>query len=282
LLLLVALLVASPGTEAERLFRLGREALARKEHEQACALFEKSLELDPALGTLLNLGECLEGKNQLAAAWSHFDAASRLATSAKDPGRALLARKRADQLKGRLVFIKLRAGLFPLEATLVVDEGKPKPLTGEVEVPLEPGTHRLVVSAPGQLPQQLTDNFSQPGETREWMLTFTSPEQHRPVRVGVTAAGAALLATSVASLSYCLVRHAAFERQLPGGPDFDRPTVGRGELATLQWLYPASWVGAGVGAAALVAGLISLLQLPAQVSWVPVPGGFGLAIGGGF
>src|SRR6476646_7884960 len=57
---------------AEALFRSGREAVDRGDWQTACARFEESHRLEPAVGTVFNLANCREKLGQLASAWQRF------------------------------------------------------------------------------------------------------------------------------------------------------------------------------------------------------------------
>ena len=61
-----------PPVEAEQLFREGREAMKRADYALACPSFERSLALDPALGTLLNLAVCEEKRGRLGQALARY------------------------------------------------------------------------------------------------------------------------------------------------------------------------------------------------------------------
>jgi hypothetical protein len=60
-------------SEAETLFREGREAVKRGDYAVACPKFEESQRLEPANGTLLNLALCEEGWGRAAEASVHFE-----------------------------------------------------------------------------------------------------------------------------------------------------------------------------------------------------------------
>src|SRR6478609_8008646 len=61
-----------PHDTADVHFRLGRDAAKRGDYELACAELTQSQLLEPAGGTLLNLGDCEEHLGHLARAWQHF------------------------------------------------------------------------------------------------------------------------------------------------------------------------------------------------------------------
>jgi hypothetical protein len=119
--------VAEPAaTEASAIFQQGRDLARQGRFAEACQLFAKSYELDPALGTAVNLADCLERQGHVRRAWELFDVVARNSQSVQS--RARLARQRADALAARF-------------ATVVVTvRGTPPPglavRIGERELPL--------------------------------------------------------------------------------------------------------------------------------------------------
>jgi len=140
--------VAAPGeSEAGAMFQEARELAKQGRFAEACQLFAKSYERDPALGTAVNLADCLEREGKLRRAWELFDTVAR--NSQNVQSRAKLARQRADALAARL-------------ATVVVTMHEPRPAglavrIGEREVApaaeirdmIEPRDIEVVATAPG-------------------------------------------------------------------------------------------------------------------------------------
>lgn len=96
LLVLTCLVVASSAhaqsasVQADLLFKQGRDLMAAGKLAEACAAFEASNQLEPAVSTLLNLGACREKNGQIATAYGAYANAERLARQATDAdGRAL-------------------------------------------------------------------------------------------------------------------------------------------------------------------------------------------------
>ena len=93
--------------KAEALFREGREALAKGDYTSACELLSRSNDIDPALGTQLNLGECESLRGRVATAYFLF----RTVEQALDPKdmRAPIARSKreAAELRVPKLVIKL-------------------------------------------------------------------------------------------------------------------------------------------------------------------------------
>src|SRR5690349_24811223 len=105
LALIAVLVLATPARAddkdkeiAAKLFKQGRDAMAAGKLDEACARFAQSLELDPAIGTKLNLADCWEQKGKLAEAYRLFDEAASEAAKESKEGRESFARKRADAL----------------------------------------------------------------------------------------------------------------------------------------------------------------------------------------
>jgi hypothetical protein len=121
---------------------------------EACPKLARSEELAPSGGTLLNLGDCYEKNGQTASAWVSFrDAAARAATAGQKQAQAA-ALVRADALATKLVHLKL---------TLAPDARRPgleikrdgEPVSNAelgIDVPVDPGVHKLEVTAPGHVP----------------------------------------------------------------------------------------------------------------------------------
>ena len=97
------------------------------------------------------------------------------------------------------------------------------------------------------------------------------------------AAGAAVAATGVAGLAWSFNTHERLGRQQPGQPSFATPTVTRGALDTLRWVYPASWAAAAVGVVALAGGSVWYLKGGrTTLAVIPTESGVGLAASGSF
>jgi tetratricopeptide (TPR) repeat protein len=134
-------------TEASRIFLQGRDLVKQGRYDEACELFARSYGLDPALGTAVNLADCLERQGHLRRAWALFDVVARNPQSVQS--RAKLARERADALLGKLatVIITLRD---PRAAGLVVRIGdRGVAPVAEIHDLIEPGDVELVATAPG-------------------------------------------------------------------------------------------------------------------------------------
>jgi len=88
--------------EAERMFAEGVALVAKGQHAEACPKFERSQELDPALGTQFNLADCREKTGRLAAALVLFEKVASAAHEAGKKERERDAHARADALRPRV------------------------------------------------------------------------------------------------------------------------------------------------------------------------------------
>ena len=92
LLLSAASARAGDSISAEALFIAGRDAALRGDYGEACAKFAESQRLDPASGTLINLGDCNEHLGLFASAWRYY----------REAVDRLRADKRVEGLKARM------------------------------------------------------------------------------------------------------------------------------------------------------------------------------------
>ena len=138
---------------AEALFQQGRSLMERGAFDPACAKFEASERLDPAVGTLLNLGDCLERGGKAASAWARFRDAEAMASQQHQADRAAVARGRAAKLDGRLCRLAVRApAVVPPAFVLARDGVILEAATYGEALPVDPGEHTVTASAPQRVP----------------------------------------------------------------------------------------------------------------------------------
>lgn len=149
-LVLVSFRVASATPAAEKLFDDGRAALALEHYDEACDLFRRSQELEPRVGTLLNLGDCETHRNHLASAWGAFVEARTLAITLKDSKRQATADRLAAALAPRLPYLRL--AVKRVEGLVISRDGVVVPAAEwDREVPLDPKHYKLAATAPGHV-----------------------------------------------------------------------------------------------------------------------------------
>jgi hypothetical protein len=127
--------------EAERLMAQGK-------FNDACPKYAESQRLDPQLGTLLHLADCLEQNGQTASAWASFREASEVAEKKGDSRRAL-AEQRVAALLPRLSKLQINV---PAGSSLHIERDSIVVGTAlwSAPVPTDPGPHTISASAPGR------------------------------------------------------------------------------------------------------------------------------------
>lgn len=143
---------------ADALFKEGRALVKAGRHAEACPKLAASQKLDPALGTLLALGDCFELDGQTASAWGTFNEAASNARKAGDTRRADEATRRAGLLEPKLS--KLVVEVAPdarVEGLEVRRNGKPidAAILGTA-VPVDPGEQVVEATAPRRKPWRAT------------------------------------------------------------------------------------------------------------------------------
>ena len=208
---------------AETLFQQGRDEMAKGNLDSACGKLRQSDELDPALGTKLNLADCESKRGKLATAWELFKAVEQK-LDPSDP-RFAIAKQRRQAAEPQLpkLVIALAQGAPP---NTTVREGTA--ILGStafgIELPLDPGQHELFVSAPGRTEWKFTVRL-EPGKTTK-----------------VDVAPGPATATSTAPTT----PYAATAPLTTSNPPADNHSSGHGKTA--------GYVFGGIGIAGLVVG----------------------------
>jgi hypothetical protein len=142
--------------QAQSLFDDGRKLLDAGKIPEACAAFESSEKLDPAVTTLLNLAECRELNHQLATAWGLFSDAGRMSRDAKDAKSQKFAKtavSHAKKLEPRLSKLTITVAperqLAGLEITR--NDEPVAAASWNHALPIDGGTYTIKVSAPGHV-----------------------------------------------------------------------------------------------------------------------------------
>jgi hypothetical protein len=151
---LIAVLASTIGfaqnpNDATRMFEEGRELAKQEKWAEACASFSASLALDPAPGTKLNLGECLEKQGKFRAGWLMFEEAARDFDRTGDK-RAEFARERAKAAEAQLATLVIKLA-EPARAGLLVNIGdRLATPQSEIVERVDPGTIDVIVTAPAR------------------------------------------------------------------------------------------------------------------------------------
>jgi|SRR5882672_3531392 len=135
-------------TQADVEFAEGKKLMDAGDTPAACAKFAHSQELDPKIGRLLNLAFCHEQEGKTASAWIEYNGAAALAEQKGQADRVDFAREHAAALAKKLAFVHLdvpaNAAAVEIDGAGIARDRWPMPL------PLDPGEHKVLVSAPGK------------------------------------------------------------------------------------------------------------------------------------
>jgi hypothetical protein len=135
---------------AEGLFRDGRALLDHGRVDEACDKFEASQRMSPAVGTQLNLAICREKQGKTATAWSLFAEVESVSLRAGDETRAGIAHQHGTALASQLKKVVIEVPTPPPGMVLKLDGVVlPSGALG-TEIPLDPGSHAIVATAPGK------------------------------------------------------------------------------------------------------------------------------------
>lgn len=140
---------------AEVMFQDARRLFSEGQYAEACNRFARSQQLDPAVGTLLNLGDCYKRMGKTASAWLAYRDAITLARTRADERRAA-AEEEVRALEPDLPRVRIEfAGMVP--GVSVILNGEPvDPSNFSQPIPVDPGDVTVEASAPAMRPWRLS------------------------------------------------------------------------------------------------------------------------------
>lgn len=141
---------------ADALFAAGKELYGAARYDEACPKLAASQRAAPAAGTLLLLGLCHAKQGKTASAEAELRSALALARRDRRPDRERLAAAALEGVAGRAPRVTLALESPPAGLRLTLDGGPP--LGAEslgVPLPVDPGSHLLVVEADGHTPARV-------------------------------------------------------------------------------------------------------------------------------
>jgi hypothetical protein len=185
LALLLVVCISRPGladvAAAEALFREGRRLLDEGRTAEACDKLAESQRLDPSSGTLINLAACHAKLGKIATAWAEFLAAARLALAQQRPLRAEEAKRRAAELEPKVPYLTVRVAARPPGLVLTHNGTRLAESAIGMALPVDPGEHVVVATAPGREEWTTTVTISELGQHRVVDVPELAPEKPKPV-----------------------------------------------------------------------------------------------------
>ena len=146
------------GSVAEALFQEGKRLMAEGKYNEACPKFAESQRIDPGAGTLTALALCHRGEGKTATAWSEFKEVVSLARRDNRKDREQVALDNIAELEPKLS--RLRVVVDPgAEAQHVevrIDDSVVTRAAIGQALPVDPGTRRILATAPGKKPFETT------------------------------------------------------------------------------------------------------------------------------
>lgn len=281
-------------SQADVLFDEGTALMNAGKYADACPKLEQSVKLDPGVGGMLWLADCFERAGRTASAYNEFRAAEKLAVDTKDPkGRDKVANKRAVALEPKLSKLIL-VPPTPVPAGLEITRDGERVDISQLgaSVIVDPGSHDIVVSAPGSKRWEKSVDVPPGGGTASVVLVVVSdvpepPPQEpsdlgTPIRIGgLVAAGVGLVGVGIGAAFGLVASSNLSDSNADNHCDAQNTcdAVGLGLRSDAKSAATISTIGFIAGAV-LVAGGLTMFVLapkksPAQTALVP-------ALGGGF
>ncbi len=250
---------------AEKLFEEGRALLDGGKPSEACAKFQQVILKDPrAVGALLNLGLCNERQGKVATALGLFTEAFDRASEASDAGQRQAAEQHVAELRPQVPFAVIKYATAPLpDEKLLIDD---RVVTRDTaELPVDPGIHTIVLTAPGRLPYETTFVAKVSTRIPLAMPALVVPGTTTPRAIAArftTYGGIGLVGVSIGLGAFAYHKyhqqfddkHCGVEPDIDGKPACDA-TGQAGIDSSHRWATGATIVGA-VGVAAVGTGLV--------------------------
>lgn len=144
---------AAGETEAETQFAQGRVLLEQGRFGEACVKLQRSEELAPAVGTLLNLGYCWEQLGRFRSAMDAYAEAEVLAQRGSDAKRTTFARERYVAAEARVMKLVVRVADAKAEGLEIRRNDEPLPAAQWGQpIPVDPDEIVVSATAPGRVP----------------------------------------------------------------------------------------------------------------------------------
>lgn len=187
---------AQASVVADKLFRQAVDEMNAQNFASACPLLDRSYQLDPKDGTLFTLAHCRDLEGKLTLAMGHYRAYLRVfdkmngLTRQKHQERASKAQARLTEIDGTIPKVKfVWETAPPPESKIVVDGVEFRADTLDVLLPLDPGTHEIIVQLPGEPDRKRTVTLAKGGSSII-DLTPAKPGEEEPNASGSAGKGA--------------------------------------------------------------------------------------------
>ncbi|MBA3456761.1 MAG: tetratricopeptide repeat protein [Deltaproteobacteria bacterium] len=269
--------------EAERLFDEGLALIEAGKPVEACAKFEESLAKDPRqVGVLMNLGRCNQRAGKIATALRLYREAFDRASEANLKTTRDRAQDEIASLVPKVPIVTLSRATPPLPGEKVVVDDIVIPVD-RTEILLDPGTHTIVVTAPGRLPYQTEVTLEISERTKVVLPELEAPKTTVVTRdrssralvgkiatfsgIGLALAGTVLIVYAKRDYDQLFegaTPHCGMFPPIDGKPTCDETGLSRSERD--RNLVDGGSVIAIVGAAAALTGIVLWATAPGETS----------------
>ena len=260
---------------AQSLFDEGVALMEKEDYVGACPKLAESQRLDPAGGTLLNLGLCRERAGNFAAAWLAYNDVLGQAIKEGRKDRELTAKQRIEGLAGRvsrLVVTVSAAAARQDDLVIAIDGAVLRPPAWGLPSPIDQGEHFLAISARGKVSRTQRLVIVGEGTTEHAVVEALEsvpvavPPRSDPYRAAraragfvVGGAGIALVGVGVVTGLMAVERVSASDAACPSGRCTQRGVDLSEQAGTFAIV---SNVSLALGVASLVAGAVLVVVLP--------------------
>ena len=168
----------SAAAVADALFQQGRSDMKRGAYALACPKFAESHRIEASNGALLNLVLCEEKLGLVASAWSHArELFTRLST---DDERRAIAERIIARLASKVPRLKVTLSTrAPAHTTVTLDGVELGASSLGIAQPVDPGVHRLVVTAPGR-PDRVDQLIVEQSRFMDWVAEPAAAPSKKP------------------------------------------------------------------------------------------------------
>jgi hypothetical protein len=237
---------------ATALFYEARNLMQKGNYKDACPKLEESLRLDYGIGTEFNLADCYEKLGKTASAWSGFLNVASQAKTQNQAQREKVARDRAKALEPKLPKMIIEVPAPPPGIEVKRDGVLVGNAAWGTAVPVDPGSHKVVVTAPNKQPWETSVTATEANTTR---VTVPRELPNAPVAAAVVPPAAAKPTTAPVAtppVQTTTQTQTTVTEPPPArtASDFPEPVVERSNTQrTLGWVASGvGLVGLGVGA----------------------------------
>lgn len=235
---------------ADQLFREGRALIKAGKYAQACEKLAASLNLDRAMGTLLNLADCYEKDGKTATALKTFEEVARWAEQAKEKVRHKIATQRIAKLSAQVDRLRVNVEEPAPQLQVTVNGSVLAPELWGAAVPVDPQTYRIRATAPDREDYEATVDVERAGR----ILTIVVPKLETPTP--------AIASPTTPAIPPPAPSAAPLELKSPARPPMSAPSSSA--------LRTASYATMGVGVASLAAS--GAFGIHANVQWAKTRG----------